>query len=107
MLGIWMGKDSRDHALGTRGSTGGPGFAESSARNWLPSAATVLAFLRKERGLSRPGNKFQPILRDDVPNSFRPVTEIPQAGQSSRAHEPRRTGRKELSEGDFRNPDVG
>ena len=42
-LGFWMGKDSKDHPLGTRGSTGGPGFAESGGRNWVHSAATVLA----------------------------------------------------------------
>jgi hypothetical protein len=34
------------------------------------SASTVLAFLQKERGLLRPGNKFQPITRDDVLASF-------------------------------------
>ena len=39
MLGFWMGKDSKDHPLGERGSTGGPGFAESGARNWVHSAA--------------------------------------------------------------------
>jgi membrane peptidoglycan carboxypeptidase len=66
MLGFWMGKDSKDHPLGARGSTGGPGFAESGARNWVHSAATVLAFLQKERGLLKPGYKFQPIIRDDV-----------------------------------------
>ena len=66
VLGFWMGKDSKDHPLGERGSTGGPGFAESGARNWVHSAATVLAFLQKERGLLKPGYKFQPIMRDDV-----------------------------------------
>ena len=70
MLGFWMGKDSKDHPLGERGSTGGPGFAESGARNWVHSAATVLAFLQKERGLLKPGYKFQPIIRDDVLKSF-------------------------------------
>ena len=64
MLGFWMGKDSKDHPLGERGSTGGPGFAETGARNWLPSAATVLAFLQRERGLLRPGFRFQPIAHD-------------------------------------------
>jgi membrane peptidoglycan carboxypeptidase len=64
VLGFWMGKDSKDHSLGTRGSTGGPGFAESGARNWVHSAATVLAFLQKERGLLRAGNRFQPLIRD-------------------------------------------
>ncbi len=44
VLGFWMGKDSKDHSLGERGSTGGPGFAESGGRNWVHSAATVLAF---------------------------------------------------------------
>ena len=66
VLGFWMGKDSKDRPLGERGSTGGPGFAESGARNWLHSAATVLAFLQQERGLLQPGNKFQPITRDVV-----------------------------------------
>ena len=66
VLGFWMGQDSKDHPLGERGSTGGPGFAESGGRNWVHSAATVLAFLQKERGLLKPGYKFQPIIRDDV-----------------------------------------
>jgi membrane peptidoglycan carboxypeptidase len=66
MLGFWMGKDSKDHPLGERGSTGGNDFAESGARNWVHSAATVLAFLQKERGLLKPGNKFRPIVRDDI-----------------------------------------
>ena len=70
VLGFWMGKDSKDHPLGERGSTGGPGFAESGARNWVHSASTVLAFLQRERGLLRPGNKFQPIIRDDVLRSL-------------------------------------
>ena len=70
MLGFWMGKDSKDHPLGERGTTGGPGFAESGARNWVHSAATVLAFLQKERGLLKPGHKFRPILRDDVLAKF-------------------------------------
>jgi membrane peptidoglycan carboxypeptidase len=67
VLGFWMGKDSKDHPLGERGSTGGPGFAETGARNWLPSAATVLAFLQKERGLLQPGYKFRPIVPDAPP----------------------------------------
>ena len=66
MLGFWMGKDSKDHPLGDRGSTGGPGFAESGARNWVHSAATVLAFLQKERGLLQAGHRFTPIFRDDA-----------------------------------------
>ena len=70
VLGFWMGKDSKDHPLGERGSTGGPGFAESGARNWLHSAATVLAFLQQERGLLHPGYKFQPIIRDDVLTNY-------------------------------------
>ncbi len=70
VLGFWMGKDSKDHPLGTRGSTGGAGFAESGARNWVHSASTVLAFLQKERGLLRPGYTFQPIMRDDVLRRF-------------------------------------
>ena len=65
MLGFWMGKDSKDHALGDRGSTGGPGFAESGGRNWLHSAATVLAFLQKERGLLKPAHRFAPLIRDE------------------------------------------
>jgi membrane peptidoglycan carboxypeptidase len=70
MLGFWMGKDSKDHPLGERGSTGGPGFAETGARNWVHSAATVLAFLKKERGFLKPGYKFQPIIRDGVLRNF-------------------------------------
>lgn len=70
VLGFWMGKDSKDRPLGDRGSTGGPGFAESGARNWLHSAATVLAFLQKERGLLRPGYTFQPMIRGDVSSPF-------------------------------------
>jgi membrane peptidoglycan carboxypeptidase len=66
VVGFWMGKDSKDRPLGERGSTGGPGFAESGARNWLHSAATVLAFLQQERGLLQPGNKFEPIAREVV-----------------------------------------
>ena len=59
-----MGKDAKERPLGDRGSTGGPGFAESGARNWLHSAATVLAFLQKERGLLQPGFKFHPLMPD-------------------------------------------
>lgn len=66
-LGFWMGKDSKGRPLGERGSTGGPGFAESGGRNWVHSAATVLAFLQKEYGLLRPGYRFQPIVRDEAP----------------------------------------
>jgi penicillin-binding protein 1A len=66
MLVFWMGKDSKDHPLGERGTTGGAGFAESGGRNWSHSAATVLKFLQKERGLLQPGNHFQPMIRDDV-----------------------------------------
>ena len=72
VLGFWMGKDSKDHPLGERGSTGGPGFAESGGRNWVHSASTVLAFLQKERGLLRPGNRFQPIIRDELLMSLEP-----------------------------------
>ena len=64
VLGFWMGKDAKERPLGDRGSTGGPGFAESGARNWLHSAATVLAFLQKERGLLQPGFRFRPMLQD-------------------------------------------
>jgi hypothetical protein len=70
VLGFWMGKDSKERPLGERGSTGGPGLAESGGRNWVHSAATVLAFLQKERGLLRPENRFQPIVRDDVLRSL-------------------------------------
>jgi len=66
VLGFWMGKDSKDHPLGERGSTGGPGFAESGARNWLHSAATVLAFLQKERGLLQPGSRFEPMTPERI-----------------------------------------
>ena len=66
VLGFWMGKDAKERPLGDRGSTGGPGFAESGGRNWLHSAATVLAFLQKERGLLQPGFAFQPMTQDGV-----------------------------------------
>ena len=66
MLGFWMGKDSKAHSLGERGSTGGPGFAETGGRNWLHSAATVLAFLQMKRGLLKRGYKFRPLMRDNV-----------------------------------------
>ena len=66
VLGFWMGKDSKDHPLGARGSTGGPGFAESGARNWVHSAAIVLAFLQTERGLLRAGHRFQSIVPDEA-----------------------------------------
>ena len=79
MLGFWMGKDSKDHPLGERGSTGGAGFAESGARNWVHSAATVLAFLQTERGLLKPGYRFQPIIRDDVLRSFDAKRVMPSA----------------------------
>src|SRR4029079_15093247 len=69
VLGFWMGKDSKDHPLGDRGSTGGPGFAESGARNWLHSAATVLAFLQQERGLAQTRITLKPIMRDAAPGS--------------------------------------
>jgi membrane peptidoglycan carboxypeptidase len=70
MLVFWMGKDSKDHPLGERGTTGGGGFAESGGRNWTHSAATVLKFLQKERGLLKAGNHFQPMVRDDVLQGF-------------------------------------
>ena len=66
VLGFWMGKDSKERSLGERGTTGGTGFAETGGRNWVHSAATVLAFLQQERGLLKPGYKFQPIIRDDA-----------------------------------------
>jgi penicillin-binding protein 1A len=73
MLGFWMGKDSKDHPLGERGATGGPGFAESGARNWVHSAATVLAFLQKDRGLLQPSHRFAPVFRDDVLERLSPA----------------------------------
>jgi membrane peptidoglycan carboxypeptidase len=86
MLGFWMGKDSKDHPLGERGSTGGPGFAESGARNWLHSAATVLAFLQKERELLKPGYRFQPIIRDAVLRDF-DAKKLTHSAQKSRARQ--------------------
>ena len=77
MLGFWMGKDSKDHPLGERGSTEGPGFAESGGRNWVHSAATVLAFLQAERGLLKPGYRFQPMIRDEVLRKFDAKTPNP------------------------------
>ncbi len=78
MLVFWMGKDSKDHALGERGTTGGGGFAESGGRNWTHSAATVLAFLQKERGYLKAGNKFRPIVEDQALVNFgvRPVDSL-------------------------------
>lgn len=70
MLIFWMGKDSKDHPLGERGTTGGKGFAESGGRNWTHSAATVLAFLQKERGYLKPGFRFQPMMKDDILSGF-------------------------------------
>ena len=73
---------ARDHARildgeGLEGSSarrarldGRPGFAESGARNWVHSAATVLAFLQKERGLLQPGYAFRTILRDDAADAY-------------------------------------
>jgi membrane peptidoglycan carboxypeptidase len=69
MLGFWMGKDSKVRSLGERGSTGGAGFAESGGRNWVHSAATVLAFLQKGRGLLKPGYKFRSLVPDNVPTN--------------------------------------
>jgi membrane peptidoglycan carboxypeptidase len=87
VLGFWMGKDSKDHPLGTRGSSGGPGFAESGARNWVHSAATVLAFLQNERGLLRPGYAFAPIVREaavqgDDTNRLEASAPEPNAGET-------------------------
>jgi len=81
VLGFWMGKDSKDHPLGERGSTGGPGFAETGGRNWVHSAATVLAFLRKEHGLLQPGHRFRPIIRDDALAKFEAPKEAPPVRQ--------------------------
>lgn len=86
MLVFWMGKDSPDHALGERGTSGGGGFAESGGRNWTHSAATVLKFLQKERGLLQAGNKFQPMIRDDVLTSF--DTQIPASRETEQATDP-------------------
>jgi hypothetical protein len=46
-----------------------PGFAESGARNWVHSAATVLAFA-EGTGLLQPGYAFRPMQRDDVDDSL-------------------------------------
>jgi membrane peptidoglycan carboxypeptidase len=75
VLGFWMGKDAKERPLGDRGSTGGPGFAESGGRNWLHSAATVLTFLQKERGLLQPGFTFQPMMQDGVVANITPSTQ--------------------------------
>ena len=67
MLIFWMGKDFKDHPLGERGIKGGAiSGAETGGRNWTHAAATVLAFLQKERGYLKPGFKFQPMVKDDV-----------------------------------------
>jgi hypothetical protein len=81
MLVFWMGKDSKDHPLGERGTTGGGGFAESGGRNWTHSAATVLKFLQNERGYLKPGFRFRPMLRDSVLEGFdarNPVNQGPE-----------------------------
>jgi membrane peptidoglycan carboxypeptidase len=70
MLIFWMGKDSKDHPLGERGTTGGGGLPETGGRNWTHAAATVLKFLQKERGYLQPGNHFQPMVMDDVLKGF-------------------------------------
>jgi membrane peptidoglycan carboxypeptidase len=85
MLGFWMGKDSKDHPLGERGATGGPGFAESGGRNWVPSAAAVLAFLQKERGLLKPGHRFVPIMRDEALLTFDARQPSPAAAAAAEA----------------------
>jgi membrane peptidoglycan carboxypeptidase len=82
MLGFWMGKDSKAHSLGERGSTGGPGFAETGGRNWVHSAATVLEFLQAERGLLKPGYKFQPLLHDNA------LTDLDGTVLTARPHSP-------------------
>lgn len=67
MLIFWMGKDSKDHPLGERGTAGGDiKGAETGGRNWTHAASTVLSFLQKERGYLKPGFKFQPMVKDDV-----------------------------------------
>lgn len=66
MLLFWMGKDSKDHALGTRGRLGGGQAAETGGRNWTHAAATVLKFLQEKRGLLQPGNAFRPVYQDGV-----------------------------------------
>lgn len=66
MLIFWMGKDSKDHPLGERGTGTSKGYAESGGRNWSHSAATVLDFLKKNRGYLQPGFRFQPMVKDEV-----------------------------------------
>jgi membrane peptidoglycan carboxypeptidase len=70
MLIFWMGKDSKDHPLGERGTGTSVGFAESGGRNWTHSAATVLKFLQDKRGYLKPGFTFQPIHKDEVLMNF-------------------------------------
>lgn len=70
MLIFWMGKDSKDHPLGDRGTGTSKGFAESGGRNWTHAAATVLKFLQTERGYLKPGFVFQPIYKDAVLTDF-------------------------------------
>jgi membrane peptidoglycan carboxypeptidase len=81
MLGFWMGKDSKAHSLGERGSTGGSGFAETGGRNWVHSAATVLTFLQTQRGLLKPGYKFQPLMRDKVLTNLDAKVSMPSGQQ--------------------------
>jgi hypothetical protein len=65
MLGSWMRNDSKDRPLGTRRSTGDRGL-RSQGRNWVHPAATALPFLQAERGLLKPGYKFQSTLPAEV-----------------------------------------
>src|SRR5262249_4912171 len=89
-LGFWMGKDSKVRPLGNRGAGGGSGFAESGGRNWVHSAATVLAFLQAERGLLKHGYKFRPLIEDAVLADLKAQTlannERPSFGARSHAH---------------------
>jgi hypothetical protein len=47
----------------------------------------VLAFLQKERGLLRPGYKFQPIMRDEALRSFETQKRNPTPREAGAARE--------------------
>jgi membrane peptidoglycan carboxypeptidase len=80
MLIFWMGKDSKDHALGDRGRMGGGQVPETGGRNWTNAAAPVLKFLQEKRGLLKPGSMFRPVYQDGVLLEWsqkRPREEVP------------------------------
>ena len=65
VLGFWMGKDSKDRPLGDRGSTGGPGFAESGRPQLGAFGGDGARVPAEGAGTAAdPDYKFQPMMRD-------------------------------------------